>query len=62
MGLLALVDARRALDRAEAQYSEDVARLVDELRAEGVSWARCGEALGVTGEAVRRRFGGGAGG
>lgn len=44
-----------AVARAEAQVV--IASAVVEARAQGVSWASLGWALGTTGEAARKRFG-----
>ena len=48
-----LVDARKALERAEVQIDQ----AVHAARAEGASWTVIGAALGVSRQAARQRFG-----
>lgn len=56
--LAGLKTARTRRETAERKHRRTVARLVAEGRAAGLSWDRMGRALEVTGEALRRRFGG----
>lgn len=49
-----IAEALRARDEAERLLAEAVAA----ARVAGLSWAGIGACLGVTGEAVRQRYGG----
>lgn len=57
---VALAAARRAGAARARSDSLEIAA-VRECRRAGLSWHTVGVALGVTGETVRRRYGGGAG-
>lgn len=54
-----VVDALAAVVSRISQLEADRDELVRLARSQGVTWSRLGEVLGVTHQAVAKRFGGG---